>query len=143
VTSAAERFPYLQIDPAAGAASLSPYLPLELLLGEKRVSATGLVDSGAAVNVLPYGLGLRLDAIWEHQTTSVQLTGNLATSEARVLVVSAAVGKLPPVRLAFAWTQTDSTPIILGQINFFLEFDVCFFRSRHQFEVKPKSGGVT
>jgi hypothetical protein len=143
VTPAAEQFPYLQIDPAAGAASLSPYLPLELLLGEKRVSATGLVDSGAAINVLPYDLGLRLDAIWEHQTTSVQLTGNLATSEARVLVVSAAVGKLPPVRLAFALTRTDSTPIILGQINFFLEFDVCFFRSRHQFEVKPKSGGAT
>jgi hypothetical protein len=143
VTSAAEQFPYLQIDPAAGAASLSPYLPLELLLGEKRVSATGLVDSGAAINVLPYDLGLRLGAIWEHQTTSVQLTGNLAISEARVLVVSGAVGKLPPVRLAFAWTRTDSTPIILGQINFSLEFDVCFFRSRHRFEVKPKSGGAT
>jgi hypothetical protein len=52
VTPAAEQFPYLQIDPAAGAASLSPYLRLELLLGEKRVSATGLVVSGAAINVL-------------------------------------------------------------------------------------------
>ena len=141
MTSAAEQFPYVQIDPAAGAASLSPYLPLELLLGGNQVSAMGLVDSGAAINVLPYDVGLRLGAIWEHQSTLVQLTGNLAACEARVLVVSATVGKLPPVRLAFAWARADSVPVILGQINFFLEFDVCFFRSRHQFEVKPKSGG--
>ena len=141
MTPAAEQFPYLQIDAAAGVASLSPYVPLELLLGENRASAMGLVDSGAAINVLPYDVGVRLGAIWEHQTKSVQLTGNLAASEGRVLVVSATIGKLPPVRLAFAWTRTDSTPTILGQINFFLEFDICFFRSRHQFEVKPKSAG--
>jgi hypothetical protein len=141
VTSAAEQFPYLQIDPAAGAASLSPYLPLELILGENRVAAMGLVDSGAAINVLPYDIGLRLGANWEHQTTPVKLTGNLAASEARVLIVPATIGKLQPVRLAFAWARTDSIPVLLGQINFFLEFDVCFFRSRHRFEVKPKSGG--
>jgi hypothetical protein len=57
----------------------------------------GLVDSGAAINVLPHDVVLRLGAIWEHQSTSVQLTGNLAASEARVLVVSATIGKLPPV----------------------------------------------
>jgi hypothetical protein len=142
MTSAAEQFPYVQIDPAAGTASLAPYVPLDLLHGENRVSVMGLVDSGAAINVLPYGIGLRLGAIWEHQTTPVQLTGNLAASEARILVVSATIGKLPPVRLAFAWARTDSVPVILGQINFFLEFDVCFFRSRQQFEVKPKSGGA-
>jgi hypothetical protein len=141
VTSAADQFPYIQIDPKAGAASLSPYLPIELLLGENRVPAMGLVDSGAAINVLPYDVGRRLGATWEHQTTPVQLTGNLAASEARVLVVSAIIGRLPPARLALAWTRADSVPVILGQINFFLEFDVCFFRSRLQFEVKPKAGG--
>lgn len=140
MTSAAEEFPFLQIDPTAGAASLSPYLPFELLLGENRISAMGLVDSGAAINVLPHGVGLRLGAVWEHQTTPVQLTGNLAAFEVRVLVVSATIGKLPLVRLVFAWTRADSVPVILGQINFFLEFDVCFFRSRYRFEVKPKSG---
>ena len=141
MTSAADPFPYIAIDPVAGPASLSPYLPLELLIGENRVSVMGLVDSDAAINALPYDVGLRLGAIWEHQTTSVQLTGNLAASEARVLVVSAIIGKMPPVRLAFAWARSDSIPVILGQINLFLEFDVCFFRSRLQFEVKPKAGG--
>jgi hypothetical protein len=42
-------------------------------------------------------------------------------TEARVLVVSAVVGSFPPVKLAFAWTQSGSVPVVLGQINFFLE----------------------
>ena len=83
--------------------------------------------------------GLQLGALWEQQTTSVRLTGNLAGQEGRVLVLTGTVGKFPPVRLAFAWTQANTIPIILGQINFLLEFDVCFFRARSLFEIKPKS----
>ena len=41
--------------------------------------------------------------------------------------------------MAFAWAQSDAVGIILGQVNFFLEFDVCFFRSRASFEVRPKT----
>jgi|GEM_PF-4096697 hypothetical protein len=26
-----------------------------------------------------------------------------------------------------------------GQMNFFMEFDVCFYRSQFEFEVKPKA----
>ena len=99
----------------------------------------GLIDSGAAINVLPYDVGLQLGAIWEQQTTPLRLTGNLAAAEARGLVVLANVGPFPPVRLALAWTQARTVPLILGQVNFFLEFDVCFFRSRSVFEVKLKS----
>jgi hypothetical protein len=102
------------------------------------VAAVGLLDTGAAVSVLPYGLGVQLGADWDHQTTTVQLTGNLAAIEARVLLVSAVVGPFPPVRLAFAWAKTDSIPVMLGQVNFFLEFDACFFRARGTFEVRPK-----
>jgi hypothetical protein len=40
--------------------------------------------------------------------------------------------------LAFAWTQASNIPLILGQANFFLEFDVCFSRVRSEFEVRPK-----
>lgn len=136
-----EQYPYVQAGPARGGASLSPYVPIDLILGPARVSGRGLLDSGAAVNVLPHDVGLQLGAVWEHQTTPVQLTGNLAASEARVLVVSATVGKLPPVKLAFAWSLSDTVPILLGQVNFFLEFDVCFFRSRGLFEIRPKSDG--
>ena len=50
----------------------------------------------------------------------------------------ATVGKFPPVQLAFAWTRSNAVPVLLGQVNFFMEFDVCFYRSRLVFEVKPK-----
>lgn len=58
MTSPVEQFPYLPMDPVTGAASLSPYLPIELSLGQSRESVLGLLDSGAAINVLPYDVGL-------------------------------------------------------------------------------------
>ena len=42
-------------------ASLTPVLPLTLI-GSNRVATSGLVDSGATVNVLPYALGAQLDS---------------------------------------------------------------------------------
>ncbi len=99
----------------------------------------GLLDTGAMINVLPYRLGLELGAVWAQQTASLQLTGNLAQFEARVLAVSATVGAFAPVQLAFAWTQAENVPLLLGQVNFFMEFDVCFYRSQLAFDISPKN----
>ncbi len=137
MTAAAQQFPYVPRDPSLGNASLAPMLPLTLI-GSQQVATSGLVDSGAAINVLPYALGVQLGFDWAQETRTVELSGNLASVEARIVVLSAVVGSFPPVRLAFAWAQTDAVSVILGQVNFFLEFDVCFFRSRGLFEVKPK-----
>src|SRR5438128_2037517 len=128
MSAPAEQFPYVLRDPSLGNASLAPMLPLTLT-ARQTVGTVGLVDSGAAINVLPYALGVQLGFDWDQQTTPVELSGNLANVEARVVVVSASVGTFAPVRLAFGWAKTDSMPVILGQVNFFLEFDVCFFRS--------------
>jgi hypothetical protein len=84
---------------------------------------------------LPYQLGLEIGAIWEEQTTPLQLTGNLAQFEARVIVLNAKVSDFEPARLVFAWTKAPNVPLILGQVNFFMEFDVCFYRSQLSFEV--------
>ena len=135
----AERFAYSQARNSAGESALLPLLPIVLRLGEKSVATTGLLDSGATVSVLPFALGLQLGAVWEEQTVSVRLGGNLASQEARALLVSATVGGFEPVRLAFAWTRADNVPLILGQINFFAEFDICFFRAQQAFEVSRKS----
>lgn len=132
-------YPYVPRDPKLGNASLAPMLPLTLV-GAKRVAADGLLDSGAAINVLPYSLGVELGFDWSQERRSVELSGNLASVEARVVVVSAAVGQFPPVRQAFAWARTDAVSVILGQVNFFMEFDVCFFRAQERFEIKPKQG---
>ncbi len=124
-------------DPAIGNASLAPMLPIALE-ATNQVSALALVDSGATVNVMPFTLVQQLGFRWEEQTRVISLSGNLARIEARVVTVSAQVAEFSPVRLAFAWTKTDVSPLILGQVNFFMEFDICFFRSRESFEVQPK-----
>ena len=130
------RFAFTEVDKSLGAASSLPYLPLTLSHHDASLSVSGLLDTGATVNVLPYDLGGQLGAVWEQQTIPVRLTGNLARFEARVLIVSATVGEFPMVRLAFAWTRANGVPLVLGQVNFFLEFDVCFFRSQKVFEVR-------
>lgn len=132
----AQQFPFVQRDPTLGAASLAPMLPL-VLVGKQNISALGLLDTGATVNVLPHAVGVQLGFDWDQQTTAVQLSGNLASVEARVVLLSAIVGSFAPVRLAFAWAKTDEIPVLLGQVNFFLEFDVCFYRYRCTFEVRP------
>jgi hypothetical protein len=103
----------------------------------------GLVDSGATVNVLPYSLGIRLGAVWDESKATIRLAGNLGNFPAMPLVVTAEVGDFAPVKLAFAWTQAEKVSLILGQMNFFMEFEVCFFRSQFEFDVTPKGQGRT
>ncbi len=134
----AQRFPYIEIDPSLGAASALPYAPVTLELDGHTANVSALVDSGAALSVLPYDVGVQLGVVWEQQTIPVQLAGNLAASDARAILVTATIGQFAPVRLAFAWTRNNQVPVILGQVNFFMEFDVCFFRSQSAFENKPK-----
>ncbi len=55
------------------------------------------------------------------------------------LVLIAEVGSYTPVQLAFAWSQSNQAALILGQTNFFFEFEVCFYRAAGKFEVDPKS----
>ncbi|MFN9375022.1 MAG: hypothetical protein ACK6D3_24355 [Planctomycetaceae bacterium] len=66
------------------------------------------------------------------------LSGSLSEMEARVVVVSVKIGTLAPVRRALAWAKTDSVPVILRQVNFCLEFDVCVLGSCAPLEVRSK-----
>ena len=134
----AQQFPYVEIYPSLGAASALPYVPLALEHQGNVASVSALMDRGAALNVLPYDVGLQLGAVWDQQTIPVQLAGNLADSDARAIIIVGTVGRFIPVRLAFAWTRNNQVPAIVGQVNFFMEFDVCFFRSRSIFEIRPK-----
>ncbi|MEA5583552.1 aspartyl protease family protein [Nodularia harveyana UHCC-0300] len=134
----AQRFPYKIIDSSLGMVDRMPHLPLTLGYNDHSLKVEGLLDTGASVNVLPYEIGKQLGFIWENETLSVILAGNLAQFEARAVVVDAQVGSFPTINLAFAWTQATNVPLILGQANFFFEFDVCFFRARSEFEIRPK-----
>src|SRR5947207_174447 len=87
--SQAEQYPYLDRDPRTGVPTCVPYLPLTLTLGTRSTRVFGLLDTGAAINVLPHDIGLQLGAVWDKQTTHIPLAGNLAASEARAVGVTA------------------------------------------------------
>jgi hypothetical protein len=112
-----------------------PTIPITLSYADFSVSANALLDTGSTVNLLPYDIGVQLGAIWEEQTIRLPLAGNLARVEARGIFVHIQIRNLEPVRLAFAWAQSSQVPLILGQTNFFREFDVCFQRSRRTIEI--------
>jgi hypothetical protein len=134
-----QRFNFIEGFDAFGAADAVPKMPLTLTYRNSSIDILALLDTGASVNVLPYSLGVQLGAVWEEQTMAVTLAGNLASTEARGLLVSARIGNFNPLRLVFAWSKSDDVPLRLGRMNFFMEFDVCFYRSRLVFEVSPKS----
>jgi hypothetical protein len=112
----AERFAYRQISDDFGGMNFSPYLPLTLSYGNNSIETSGLLDTGASVNVMPYQIGLQLGARWEQQNTSVQLTRNLANLPAYGLLITATVAQFTPVCLAFAWTRAEKLSEPLSMI---------------------------
>ncbi len=133
------RYPYTVAAPTQNEFDSLPRLPLTLQLDRNRVEAVGLVDSGATVNVLPYDIGLQLGESWEDRKATIKLAGNLGGFAAQPLFAMAEIGDLAPIRLVFAWTRSNSVSLILGQMNFFMEFEVCFFRKQREFEIKIAS----
>ncbi|NEQ21910.1 MAG: hypothetical protein F6K28_22455, partial [Microcoleus sp. SIO2G3] len=93
-----ERYPFVSSDLTLGEASFRPYLPFTLLHQQASVTVSGLLDTGASVNVLPYLMGVELGYEWERQTTALSLTGNLAQYEARVVLAQVVVGQFEPVQ---------------------------------------------
>ena len=57
---------------------------------------------------------------------------------AKGVVVEAEAGESDRIVLVFAWARTDNMPLLLGQVNFFMELEVCFNRSQQNFAVKRK-----
>lgn len=133
-----QRFAFTEKTNSSGQTSVMPYLPITLINGNFTLEVMALLDTGASVNVLPYEIGLHLGAVWKEQTVPIELSGNLSTQPARGLILSGTVAQFNSVLLAFAWTKLLDIPVILGHMNFFQEFDVCFYRSELTFEVCPK-----
>jgi len=93
----------------------------------------GLVDSGAMVNVLPYDVGLQLGVVWDDRRANIRLTGTLGQQQAMPVFMIAEIADFAPVRLAFAWVQSPNAPLILGQTNFFMEFEASIMASATPF----------
>lgn len=114
-----------------------PYISLRLAANQRSLQVQGLLDTGATISVLPYDAGLQLGFDWDQQRVPVQLGGNLGQAPAYAVLVDGTVTPFPSMRLAFAWTRNNAVPVILGQTNFFLAFDVTFRRKRLEIELVP------
>ena len=114
----AQQFAFSESFDAFGVPDFVPLLPLKLSYGnssgDTAIAVKGLLDTGASVNVLPYDIGRQLGAVWDEQTTAVTLAGNIASVEARGLLVKAQVRNFAPVSLVFAWSLSNYVPLLLG-----------------------------
>jgi hypothetical protein len=135
----ATSFPYSTFTNVQGMSFSRPMMPVLLTYGRQTVSADALLDTGADINILPLHIGLELGADWNTQRPLTTVSGNLGSYETHGIMLDMVVHTFDPVRLAFAWIRSDVSPIILGQVNFFQRFDVCFFASASFFQVQPKS----
>lgn len=122
-----------------GGPALLPLLPIRLSFFGRTLAVDGLVDSGASVNVLPFTLGQQLGLDWDRLPDGGPLGGALSVVNTRAVVLTAEIGPFPRVRLPFLWAHVPLPRLILGQFNFFLEFDVCFFAPRGEFTVAPRT----
>ena len=128
----ASTFRYTDVSDKVSGARMLPLLPITLIRGQHRLDATGLLDSGAVVSVLPYSIGVQLGLEWEEQHIYFQLSGNLEKIPAIAVLLSVQLGEFAPVRIAFAWSKSDSVRLLLGQTNFFSIVSRKFYRDAYK-----------
>jgi Aspartyl protease len=115
-------FPYQEVELGVW----MPYIPVRLEANGNVVDVMALVDTGSTISVLPNRIGRELGLDWESGKT-VLLTGALE-SEARLMVLDMEISGLGKTKQGFAWARNDKSRIILGNMNFFVEYDVYFSR---------------
>jgi len=117
-----------------------PLIEIALYYGGHEITVPALVDSGAAMSVLPYDTGLELGLIWEEQTVPVDVGGVLKGTSAYGILLRGEISPFPPVALVFAWVRRSSNEIrtILGQMNFFHHYKITFEAYNDTFEIIPR-----
>lgn len=133
-------YPYLARFPGLGAAGLAPLLPVTLEVDGRQANLHGLLDSGAMLNVLPQSAGVHLGFDWHKEQTPITVGGTLAGLPAKLVFVQVMALPFHPISMPFAWLDSDRAPLLFGQVTFFEEFDVCFFRKRRQFQIAIAQG---
>ncbi len=118
-----------------------PLVELQLSHASYSVATSALVDSGAALNILPFDLGLQWGLDWKGQTFPLNLGGTLTGTQAYAVLLRVELAPFPPTDLAFAWVSrpTHEVRLLLGQVNFFQVFDVHFYGSQQIFEIDLRS----
>ncbi len=60
-----ERFPYCDANRFPDLNDVLPHLPVRLTGQGESLSVMGMLDTGSAVSVLSYDIGLQIGAVWE------------------------------------------------------------------------------
>lgn len=91
---------------------------------------------------MPHDIGLSLNLDWDKQTYPLDLGGILTGVQAYAILLQANLDPFPPFKLAFAWINKPSTEVrvLLGQVNFFQEFDLHFYGHQKAFEIASQTG---
>ena len=118
-----------------------PLINILLSYNATSVNVPAIVDSGAALNILPYDIGMALNLNWDNQTFPLDLGGILTGTQAYAVLLQAKIESFPSFKLAFAWINKPSTEVrvLLGQVNFFQEFDVHFYGRQKAFEISLRT----
>lgn len=119
-----------------------PLVTIQLSHNSTITTVSAVVDSGAALNILPYDVGMALNLNWDDQTYPLDLGGILTGTRAYAVLLQAKIEPFASLKLAFAWIDKPSTEVhvLLGQVNFFQEFDVHFYGHQKAFEIALKTG---
>jgi hypothetical protein len=119
-----------------------PLVSIQLAYDATTITVPAVVDSGSALNILPRDIGLSLNLDWDNQTYPLDLGGILSGTQAYAVLLQAKIEPFPPLKLAFAWINKPSTEVrvLLGQVNFFQEYDVHFYGHQKAFEIALKTG---
>jgi hypothetical protein len=133
-----QRFPYTPIPPFSGG---MPVLDVRFTHAACSLVTPALVDSGAAMNLLPFECGEQLGFVWSEQRLALPMGGLLPDAKAFAVPVTLHLNPFPPIDLAFAWTNVshERLRVLLGQINFFQHFQVTFTAYEQHFDITPKS----
>ncbi|MDY3553754.1 retroviral-like aspartic protease family protein [Gemmata sp. JC717] len=140
--STGARFPYVSRGAQGPVSDLAPLLPLSLSRNGTSVDVVALVDSGATISVLPWSVGARFGVDWDALEVFCAVGGAAGRVPGKVILLDGTAGTFPPQKLVFTWVKSDAVPVIVGQANFFLAFDVFFFRTRGYFEIQPASAAT-
>ncbi len=121
----------------------APWIPLPLLkvrLSHKNqsIKVNALVDSGANASIfhssLAEALGLDLSSGLKQEFFGISGHGITAYFH---LVKLQIVGSLDELELAVAFTESDGVGALLGQADFFQNYQIKFERYKEQMEIKP------
>ena len=125
-----------------GGMGAMPFIPITLeSRGSAVYSAIALLDTGAAISILPNSIAINLRLDWQElEAYPVRLGGVFRGQNGCFVKLKVSVGQLPVQEIVFAWLQSGDAPLILGNANFFEVFDTCFSRSNDEISVRLGQG---